>query len=176
MFEAPIDFDEISVELLTKDNYDPLFACDDDDELGLNEFYHEEAFDFQDERLGVTHQFRFQDRVIGFVTLAMTNIERSKIPKEDRLRLRTRVYPALLVGRLASHNGCRGQGVGSYLCFWSTGFAVDASLSMGCRYVVLETIEKRVPWYEGRGFKFLERVSHEGKPDTIWMYQKIDID
>jgi len=176
MFSTPINFDKVSVELLTKENYDPSFKCDDGDELGLNDFYHKEAFDFQDERLGATHQFRFQKKVIGFVTLAMTNIERKKIPQEDQLRLKTRVYPTLLIGRLASHNDCRGEGVGSYLCYWSIGFAIDTSLRLGCRYVVLETIEKRVGWYEGRGFKILEYVKHEGKQDTFWMYQKIDID
>jgi len=174
MLSHPIDFDKITNELFTKENYDPSFTCDNGDEMGLNEFYHKEAFEYQDERLGITHQFRYLGRVVGFVTLAMTDIERVKIPEEDQLFLHQKVYPALLIGRLASHNDCRDRGVRTYLCRWCIGFAIKTSLNVGCRYVALETIEKRVEWYQGRGFKILERVQHEGKPDTFWMYQKID--
>ena len=176
MLSQPIDFNKIINELFTKENYDPSFTCDDGDEMGLNEFYHKEAFEYQDERLGITHQFRYFGRVVGFVTLAMSTIERTKIPEEDQLSLRQKVYPALLIGRLASHNDCRRKGVGSYICRWCIGFAVEISQKVGCRYVVLETIEKRVGWYQGLGLKILERVRHKEKPDTFWMYQKIDID
>jgi len=173
---SPIDFEKISNEVLTRETYDPSFICDCDDEMGLNEFYHKEACEYQDERLGITHQFRYIGRVIGFVTLAMSSIERVKIPEEDQLALRQKVYPALLIGRLASHNDCRGKGLGTYLCKWCIGFAVEASSRVGCRYVALETIEKRVEWYKRRGFKILEKMRHSGKPDTNWMYKKIDID
>ncbi len=46
-----INVADIEYELLTEYNYDNAFDCSIDDELRLNEFYHTEAIDFQNERL-----------------------------------------------------------------------------------------------------------------------------
>lgn len=179
MFVATrINIADIKNELLTKENYDPFFDCSFNDDMGLNEFYHTEALEFQRERLGITYQFSYYKKTIGFVTLAMYSIQREKIPDDDQLPIRIRHYPPLLLGRLASDNRFRGQGVGTFLLKWSIGAAVTFSRNIGCRYLILQTNEERTNWYQDskRGMKPLEVIKRRNRPDDWWFFKRLDID
>jgi len=59
------------------------FDCSLGDELGLNEFIHKEALQFQNENMGITYLFFFYDVIVGFATLSMSQIE----IKETKIRL-----------------------------------------------------------------------------------------
>ncbi|MDR0460350.1 MAG: hypothetical protein LBH62_02770 [Nitrososphaerota archaeon] len=54
------------------------FNCTDDDVLGLNKFIHDEALDYQREGAGVTHLFYRDEKLVGYVTLAMCAIKKDK--------------------------------------------------------------------------------------------------
>jgi GNAT superfamily N-acetyltransferase len=172
------NFDSIKQELLSEENYDRSFDCSDEDEMGLNEFYHEEALEFHNERLGRTFIFQYQEKTIGFVTLAMTNIQREKLSDEQQFDIRLKHYPALLIGRLASHNDCRKQGIGTYLLKWSIGAAIKISEIVGCRYIVLQTRESKAYWYcgKGRDMNLLEIIEKKNGLDDWWFYKKINLD
>jgi len=114
-----------------------------DDTLGLNEFIHKEAMQYQKESRGITYLFYINDVAIGYVTVAMHAIE----VKETRLGIVTRKkhYPALLLGRLGVHNDYRGRNVGYSICLWTIGLAKELSKKIGCRFVVLLT--EQALWY-----------------------------
>jgi len=78
----------------------------------------------------------------------------------------------LLVGRLASDNDCRKQGVEKYLADWSTGVALTLSKHVGCRYVALETNVGKVKFYSKCGFRKGARLEGDRH---LWMYKKIVI-
>ncbi|MCW3999162.1 MAG: GNAT family N-acetyltransferase [Candidatus Bathyarchaeota archaeon] len=81
-------------------------------------------------------------------------------------------YPSLLIGRLAVENGWRRKGVGKCLCGWCLGVAITLSEKVGCRYVIVETDEANLRFYESCDFQ-LGKALDEDKGRAMWMYQRI---
>ena len=75
--ENDITPEKLSTKILEETDDLSTFACDEDDPMGLDEFIHEEAIQFQKEKLGVTHLLLYKRQVVGFGTLAMSGL-RSK--------------------------------------------------------------------------------------------------
>jgi predicted N-acetyltransferase YhbS len=129
------------------------FNCNEDDELGLHAFIHNEALQYQKERLGVTYLFYEGDKIVGYITVAMDSIK----PKLSGLRIdnfEKANYPALLLGRLAVANTERGKHIGSYLIKYCILLALEESKRCGCRFIVLVTKgQRRIKFYEDNGFK-----------------------
>ena len=132
------------------------FNCCDNDDLGLDEFIHKEAFEYQQQGMGVTYLFYNDDQIAGYVTVAMggigVKITDVKVAVYDKKR-----YPALWLGRLAVHNKFRKRDVGKCMIQWVIGLAQKTAEDMGCRFIVLVTKgEQRIEFYTKCGFK----VSH----------------
>jgi hypothetical protein len=130
------------------------FCCADSDDLGLDEFIHKEALDYQKESMGVTYLFYNGDKIAGYITVAMGSIG-VKMTKlhleifEDKVR-----YPAVLLGRLAVQNGLRRRAVGQCMTLWCIGLAKRLSAEIGCRFIVLVTkSESRIKFYSECGFQ-----------------------
>jgi len=151
------------------------FNCTDDDVLGLNKFIHDEAIDYQREGAGVTHLFYRDEKLVGYVTLAMCAIKKDKTDIEEGYDDEKVNYPALWLGRLAVDNQERGKGIGSALLKYCIGFAGKKAIEeLGCRCIVLVTKgKKRVAFYEKRGFKILDLKL---KGNKKMMYHKLDLE
>lgn len=66
------------------------------------------------------------------------------------------------------------KGIGKYLCDWCLGFAIELSTIVGCRYVILETNEKKIDFYKKCRFK--QGISQEDDNGRkIWMHQKLTL-
>jgi hypothetical protein len=130
------------------------FSCTDGDDLGLDEFIHTEALDYQNESMGVTYLFYNGNQIVGYITIAMGSIG----VKMTKLRLgffgdKIR-YPAILLGRLAVQNGLRRRAVGKCMALWCIGLAQRLSAEIGCRFIVLVTKgESRIKFYSECGFQ-----------------------
>jgi len=146
LFEQ-IDFDIIEIRKLDNTCDLSRFNCSINDSLGLNQFIHDEALDFQENHLGITYLFYYRTRLVGYVTLAMGRLKGIHPDLEESER-RIRWFPALLIGRLASHNDCRDLGVGRFICDWCTGLALSLSEEVGCKFVVADTDEYVKGFYE----------------------------
>lgn len=170
-----IKFSELIILPYSRENYDETFDCTDGDTMGLNEFYHDEALDYQDERLGITYVFNYDSKTVGYATIAMSKIVRDEIKRRFRLPIPQQDYPALLIGRLAVDNKWRKKYIGTNICKWCIGRAVSLSEEIGCRYVVLQTDEEHKFFYEKCGFSlFKEEPNRKGTIDYWYLY-KIDI-
>jgi GNAT superfamily N-acetyltransferase len=171
-----IDFDKVLPKRLELSHDLSGFDCSLEDELECNEFLHreDEARLFQKERQGITYLFFYEDTIIGYVTLAMSSIKAQRIDKRYRRPVRLQFYPSLLIGRLGVDNDWREKGVGTHICEWCIGLALELSEIVGCRYVILETNEEKARWYVGRHFCEAERIEDEDE-ELIWMYQRLDL-
>jgi predicted GNAT family N-acyltransferase len=135
------------------------FNCGKDDELDLNGFIHKEALAYQQNGEGVTHLFYRNNKIVGFVTLAMGSIRKDKVNvglvDYDKVNV-----PALFLGRLAVDNSERNKGVGTYLLKYCFGFAGELSKNkVGCRFITLVTKKGyRSSFYTKRGFKKVDGV------------------
>jgi GNAT superfamily N-acetyltransferase len=103
----------------------------------------------------------------------MSSISAKRLAKKEKISIPLRFYPCLLIGRLAVDNTWRHLDVGTYLADWSTGLALELSEEVGCRYVILETKESKVEFYNKCGF---QRGAALAGDNLIWMYKKIAIE
>jgi GNAT superfamily N-acetyltransferase len=169
-----VDFYKIYFRKLQPNDDLESFHCDKDDDNGCNDFIHKdnEAKQYQKERHGVTYLFFYDEKMIGYVTLAMSSILSRRLEK-DLEEIHLKFYPCLLIGRLAVDNDWRKQDIGTYLADWSTGLALEKSDEIGCRYVALETTENKVDFYSKCGF---QRGATLDGDKLVWMYKRIAVD
>jgi hypothetical protein len=73
-----IDFKKVIPKILTKEDDCSHFTCG---KKLIDDFIHNEAVDFQNERLGVSYIFQYNGEIIGFVTLSMADLQKRKIEK-----------------------------------------------------------------------------------------------
>jgi predicted GNAT family N-acyltransferase len=174
---ADLNFNKITVRQLAFSDDLSFFKCDQDDRLGCDDFIHneDEAKLFQKERHGITYLFSYEGNVIGYVTLAMSSIPAKRMDKRSKELVSLKSYPSLLIGRLAVGNNWRRKGVGRYLCDWCLGIAMALSEKVGCRYVIVETDQNNVNFYENCDFK-LGKELEEDKGKAMWMYQRITLE
>jgi N-acetylglutamate synthase-like GNAT family acetyltransferase len=138
--------------------------------MGLNEFIHEEALQYQKENLGVTYLFFHRERIVGFVTLAMSQIETRETAFRLPLKVTIKNYPALLIGRLGTANDYRRRNVGKNICLWSVSTTKNLSREVGCRLVVVMTNINKVEFYSHCGFELVPKCE---KKDKKWMYLQV---
>lgn len=129
------------------------FDCSDNDELGLDEFIHKEALEYQEEGMGVTHLFYNDDKIAGYITVAMGSIGVMMTELEVEVYDKKR-YPALWLGRLAVDSKLRRRAVGKCMILWCIGLAQRLMAEIGCRFIVLVTKgESRIKFYTKCGFR-----------------------
>ena len=130
------------------------FDCSLDYELDLNGFIHNEALGYQRNKTGVTHLFYRNNKIVGFVTLAMGSIRKNSINVKFADYEKVNI-PALFLGRLAVDNSERGKDIGVYLLEYCFGYATRlAKNELGCRFITLVTKKgKRTAFYSKHGFK-----------------------
>jgi predicted GNAT family N-acyltransferase len=166
--------EDLTVRVLKPSDDLSEFDCSKDDSMGLNEFIHSEATDYQKEKLGVTHLFLYDNQIIGFATLAMSEIEIKEAAFLLSILLPSKVtikdYPTMLIGRLAIHNDFRDRNVGKSVCLWCLDIAKKLSQEIGCKFVIVMTEGKPVEFYRKVGFEVFPK--YEKKPKK-WMYLKI---
>lgn len=161
---------ELTVKVLKSSDDLTAFDCSKDDAIGLNEFIHSEAIDYQNEKLGVTYLFMHNNQTVGFATLAMSQIEIKEAPSLLSLRATIRDYPALLIGRLAIHSNFRNRGLGKNICLWCLDFAKKLSQEVGCKLIIVMTKGNPVEFYRRIGFEIFPKYENKSKK---WMYLKI---
>jgi predicted GNAT family N-acyltransferase len=164
---ASINPTNLRYEVLNSSHNLASFDCGLDDEMGLNDFIHNEALDFQRENLGITYLFFYKNTIVGFVTLAMSQIETKQTKVKLPIETTIKDYPALMIGRLAVDNNYRGQDVGKSLCLWCASKAKKLSEELGCRLVITMTNGNKSKFYERCGFDMVPKFEKKSKK---WMY------
>ena len=137
------------------------------DEMGLNEFIHNEALQFQKEKMGITYLFFYNNDIVGFATLTMSQLE----IKETKIKLpfKTTItdYPALMIGRLATDNNYRGRHVGESICLWCVSKVKQLAAQIGCKLIIVLTNDKKYMFYINCGFDMVPKFGNKTKK---WMY------
>ena len=132
-----------------------------------------EAKKLQLEKTSVTHLFRVKEDVAGYVTLAMTSLERDALPRKIRRSHRFKDIPCLLLGQMARGINYKGRGLGNIMAAWVQNKASELSRDAGCRYVVVDAELDKETRYEEYGFVALPK--RRGSK-TVLMYFDLGID
>ena len=99
---------------------------------------------------------------MGYVSLAMTGIDRSRAPTALATHAPDPV-PALLIGRLAVDRSVSGLGVGTSLVAHVLANAVTLNERVACRAVVVTALDGAArSWWERFGFHPFDATDPEG--------------
>jgi predicted N-acetyltransferase YhbS len=158
---SSINFKEMKVHILNDKDDLSSFECNKKE---INDFIHDEAKQFQFERLGVSYVFTYQEEPVGFVTLSMADLRKEKLKSEDRLVIGKENYPALQISQLAVCVSHERKHIGIELCNFSLGKAYEFSERVGCRFLVLNAKRDAVGFYEKYGFKLLPKQEDRKEP------------
>lgn len=144
-------FDDIRFEPLSDSNVPKDFDCGDDD---LNDFILNDALKHLEEHVAVTTLVFYQERLVGFFSLAadciaLNKTERKKI--DDHVRYKE--YPALKICRLAICKDGQHRGVGHIVFNIILGFTVEIlQPTIGARFISVDAYQKSEGFYEDLGF------------------------
>jgi GNAT superfamily N-acetyltransferase len=114
---------------------------------GQNQFRH---------HIGTTYVAVEDDRILGFVTVAPSQIEIDDFPRARRKKLPRYPLPVLRLARLAVDERAQGQGVGRLLLRSVLVLAREMASSLGCIGVVVDAKPEAMDFYKRYGFEPLE--------------------
>jgi GNAT superfamily N-acetyltransferase len=127
------------------------FDCGDG---ALNDYLRRYALSNQGYMVGTTYvSVCLPSRIIGYYTIANTNIPRSAIP--DGLLKGLPKYqdmPAILLGRFAVNRHDQGKRIGELLLTHCFETCLHIAKLCAARYLLTDAYESAVPWYERYGF------------------------
>ncbi|EGV27933.1 GCN5-related N-acetyltransferase [Thiorhodococcus drewsii AZ1] len=130
---------------------------------GQNQFRH---------HLGVTYIALAEARILGFVTVAPSEIEIEALPQERRRRLPHYPLPVIRVARLAVAEQAHGCGIGKALLRFALELARRTSEEIGCIGVVVDAKPEAQSFYRRYGFEpfdLLEGALHN-RPEPIPLF------
>ena len=129
------------------------------------DYLKEEAFDDQAKKIGQTWLFVYKKKdVIGYVTIAMANLNKNKHGKLKSLSHNN--VPGLLIGQIATHKDFEGLGVGRTMIEWAATHAKKYQNDVGCRVIIVNPDKDAVGWYEKIGFV---HIRHKRKQDVMFV-------
>ncbi len=111
---------------------------------GQNQFRH---------HLGVTYIAVAEDRILGFVTVAPSEIEIDALTEERRRQLPRYPLPVLRVARLAVAEHAQGCGIGKALLRFALDLARRTAEEIGCIGVVVDAKPDAQAFYRRYGFE-----------------------
>jgi len=159
-----IPLSELRFDFLSEGSDLHSFRCSDND---LNEFLHDDARYYQQERLASTRLVHYQDTLVGYFTLVNDSIFADAITSGDGdERFEARRYPAIKIAKLATHNAYAGRGIGTNMVAKAISIVVKLSKYTGCRIITVDSKPGRESFYGQFGFKRAQAKAQ----DTIPMY------
>ena len=127
----------------------PVFDCGDED---LNEFFRDDAFNYDAQLLGRSYCFlSTSDNIIAAVfTLSNSAIRVTELPNNAKRRLvklipwikQGRNYPAVLIGRLGVSKNFRNQKLGSQIIDFIKAWFLSNHNKTGCRFIVVDAYNR----------------------------------
>jgi hypothetical protein len=156
-----IDLSKIKPQILTEHENLSKFTCG---KKPIDDFIHNEAIEFHNERLGVSYVFRYKDTVIGFLTLSMADLKKERMRASDRIKIGKENYPALQISQLAVCKDLFDNDVGTFLCDFCLAIAYQLSKQVGCRFLVLNAKADVVGFYQKYGFTLIPNQKRRKEP------------
>jgi hypothetical protein len=157
------------------------FDCGNDD---LNDFFLNDALNYQSQLLGKTYCFTLDENpkeiVCAFTisndsikTTFLPNARKQKVNKKIPSEKRMRTYPAVLIGRLGVNKKYRTlrneeDRTGKQLMDFIKSWFIDGANKTGCRFIVVDSYNTESPlkYYTRNGFEKLFNTEEQEKEFT----------
>jgi len=113
--------------------------------------------------------------VVGYVTVAVGQLDRDDVPSKVRGGLPRYPLPVLRLARLAVDEAFQGHGLGRRLAAYALAVALQVRAAAGCVGVVVDALPRRASFYAELGFVELEFTSGQSaiRPQPVAMFLPI---
>ncbi|MCL2260911.1 MAG: GNAT family N-acetyltransferase [Fibromonadales bacterium] len=142
------------------------FDCGKSD---LNEFFENDAFNFELQLFGKTYCFLSnsnEKEIISIFTISNDSVKVRTLPEESKRQLRRNIpeqkqrlrnYPAVLIGRLGVNRKYTNSGIGSQILDFLKSWFREENNKTGCRFLIVDAYnsEQVISFYGKNGFSFL---------------------
>lgn len=123
------------------------------DEIGT---YLAEGDAARDQAVGFSRTFLViedgTDRLLGYYTLLADAVV---LDADEHLEgWAYRSVPAVKIARLGVHCDLQGYGIGVQVFDYILGAVYGLAEQLGVRFITLDAVRAKIPWYENRGFRF----------------------
>lgn len=132
----------------------------------LNEFFRQDAFNYQSQLLAKTYLILEEERqeLVGAYSVANDKIERTNkinrpIPNDKRMPY----YPAVKLARFAFQTKAQGKGYGKVILDYLSLSFSSLDNKTGCRFITLDAIPTAKAFYEKHEFKEILQYSTNNK-------------
>lgn len=158
-----MDLSDFAFSMLGKEVILDGFNCDDDE---INEFFLEDAKNFQDEKITSTYLFKEGSQVVAFFSISNDCLNdlgyensiwnklhrKIKLPNEKRIRQ----YPAVKITRLGIDENYQKKGLSHQLLDFIKGWTFIEH-KPACRLLILDAYNqpKQIAMYQKNDFVFL---------------------
>lgn len=143
---------------------------DGSDPLNVDKFIREEIRTYVDNRLGSIYSVKYEGKLVAFFTLSMSCIGYLTIASNDDSHVETKLYPALLIGKIGIDKAYRGRRIGQYICSFCSGIGQELNRYAGCAFLILRTTASLARRYYAPKFNFNWNTREKG---NVWMYRKL---
>jgi len=133
---------------------------------GQNQFRH---------HIGTTYVAVDEETILGFATVAPSEIAGDDVPETSRKRLPRYPLPVLRLARLATQESARGRGIGAALLRAVFTLAHKTAGDLGCVGVVVDAKPDALAFYEKLGFLPLESSAGQlgDRPEPLPMFLEL---
>ena len=108
--------------------------------------------------------------VLGFFTLSLIIVDYESV---DDGKLDSTEYSAVYLEYIGVDRKYQGNGIGTSVIEYVSGYTQELSESLGCRFFILDALVEVVNWYAERGFLYLD---DETKTDKISPTRRVYLD
>lgn len=164
----PLNLDSFIFSKLSESSNVSSFICSEYSDL--EEFLKDDAKNYHREKIATTYLVHSDDALIGYYSIAMGCVVSEQVQNMiGEIRFTPKRFPALLLAKMATQDGLRGQGVGQEMLarVFSTAFRLCPHI--GCRFIKVDAKNnpRTIHFYEKYG-QFKKIPIGEGG-DTIPM-------
>jgi len=134
----------------------------------LNEFFEKDAINYSAELLGKTYCFTLDkdpQLIVAAFTVSNDSIKTTHLTSGPKTRVTKNIprvktmrsYPAVLIGRLGVNKQISRKGIGCEVMDFIKAWFIDGKNKTGCRYVVVDAYNEKMPidFYTKNGFELL---------------------
>lgn len=166
---------------LTENHQILPFDCGDKDEdKDLNNFLLNDAKDYYNKLLAVTYILEADGVTSAFFCVSNDNISIEKVDSKNQWQKlfkrrmpqnkRFDSYPAVKIGRLATHKNYQGSGLGTALLDFIKAWFISDNRT-GCMYITVDAYRQSLRFYEKNDFLYLSKKDENAK--TRLMYYNL---
>jgi len=133
----PINLNTLNFSRLTFSSDVSSFRCCEDRDL--EEFLKEDSKNYDRERITTTYLGYSDGHLVSFFSLAMGCVTSdSVIDLMGEIKYPPKKFPALLIARMATKDGHRGEGIGKKMLAHAFSIAFSLCPLVGCRFIKVD--------------------------------------